>query len=264
MISENSIMKPVENDRDIVVIPNDIPEFTTPDYDLFDEKDANKYIMDLERMVRQSYEYREMVKYLRENMNMNSCSFLPNVTNENSFKIRIELHHSPLTLRDICATIMNKRMKNGENMNIEAVAYEVMYVHYCLMIGLIPLSETVHELVHTQYIFIPLDKVYGYYRQFINQYYDYIEPELLDKLDNLEKLTIEGSYNEQYKQVLEKKYIAVDMGENSQLDKLHDLQSLLKQKINESRDEFVTTTQSPQIIHPENIIRYVNPYEKID
>ena len=99
---------------------------------------------------------------------------------------------------------------------------------------------------------------------FIQQYYDYIEPELLDKLDNLEKLTIEGSYNEQYKQVLEKKYIAVDMGENSQLDKLHDLQSLLKQKINESRDEFVTTTQSPQIIHPENIIRYVNPHEKID
>ena len=48
MISENSIMKPVENDRDIVVIPNDIPEFTTPDYDLFDEKDANKYIIDLE------------------------------------------------------------------------------------------------------------------------------------------------------------------------------------------------------------------------
>ena len=62
-------------------------------------------------------------------------------------------------------------------------------------------------------------------------YYDYIDPELLDRLDELEKLTIEGLYNEQYKQVLEKKYVAVDMGGNSQLEQIHELQSMLKDRL---------------------------------
>ena len=46
-------------------------------------------------------------------------------------------------------------------------------------------------------------------------------------MDELEKLTIEGN-TDQYKQILEKKYISVDMGDNSQLEQLHDLQSMLK------------------------------------
>ena len=153
------------------------------DYDLMDDKDREKYIKDLERSVRSSYEYRQMVQYLREYMNMNSCAFLPNVTNDVNRRIRIELHHSPFTLHDICSIILNKRMKCNEILTIEAVAYEVMFVHYSLMVGLIPLSETVHELVHTQYLFIPTDKVYGYYRAFVQSYYNYIDPELLDKLD---------------------------------------------------------------------------------
>ena len=118
------------------------------------------------------------------------------------------------------------------------------------MVGLIPLSETVHELVHTQYIFVPVDKVYGYYRQFINAYYDYINPELLDKLDELEKLTIEGN-QDQYKQVLEKKYICVDMGDNSQITQLHDIQSMLKGRMKELREQEDTINYN--ISHPQNM-----------
>ena len=132
------------------------------------------------------------------------------------------------------------------------------------MIGLIPLCETVHELVHTQYIFVPVDKVYGYYRQFINTYYNYIEPELLDRMDELEKLTIEGN-TDQYKQILEKKYISIDMGDNSQLEQLHDLQSLLKNKMNEYRNDYSGNIQM-NLSHPENtkqVIRVGSPFEKI-
>ena len=264
MISENSIMKLQPNDIDIVHIPNELPPYEAEDYDFFDEKDKAKYIKDLERFIRSSIEYRNMVNYLREYMNMNSCAFMPKVTNENSFKIRIEIHHSPLTLYDICNIIFNKRSALGESLDIEAVAYEVLYVHYCLMVGLIPLCETVHELVHTQYIFVPVDKVYGYYRQFINTYYNYIEPELLDRMDELEKLTIEGN-TDQYKQILEKKYISIDMGDNSQLEQLHDLQSLLKNKMNEYRNDYSGNIQM-NLSHPENtkqVIRVGSPFEKI-
>ena len=226
----------VPNDIDVVVIPNNIPEFSVQDYDMFDEKDAAKYIKDLERFVRQSLEYKQMVQYLREYMNMRNCAFLPNVSNEFTPKIRIEIHHSPMTLYEICSIIIKKRMSLGESLNIEAVAYEVLYIHYCLMVGLIPLSETVHELVHNQYIYVPANRVYGYYKAFVAQYHEYIEPELLDKLNMVEKIAQDQIYND-YMQILEKKYIAVDMGDNSQLDQLGDTQKLLKERLSILRDE---------------------------
>lgn len=255
MISENSMMSIPVNENDIIKIPKDLPDMELEDYDLIDDKDREKYITDLERHIRASFEYRQMVQYLREYMNMNSCAFIPNVTNEFSRKVRIELHHSPFTLRDICCIILNKRMKNGEMLTIESVAYEVMFNHYCLMVGLIPLSETVHELVHTQYLFIPTNKVYGYYKAFLSVYKEYIDQELLDKLDELEKLTIAGTYNDTYKQVLEKKYITIDMEGNNQFEQLHDLQDILKQRLSEIKE-----AEKPQgifansnIIHPDNL-----------
>ena len=185
MIGENSMMSIPVNEVDVIKIPENVPDFEFEDYDLMDDKDREKYIADLERHVRSSFEYRQMVQYLREYMNMNSCAFIPNISNETSRRVRIEIHHSPFTLRDICCVILNKRMKNGEMLTIESVGYEVMFVHYSLMVGLIPLSETVHELVHTQYLFVPTNKVYGYYKAFVQTYYNYIDPELLDKLDEL-------------------------------------------------------------------------------
>lgn len=252
MITESCLNVVEDNDVDIIRIPDNIPPFQVEDYDFFDEKDLNKYIADLERFVRSSYEYRAMVQYLRNYMNMNYCAFMPAVTNEFTTKIRIEIHHSPFTLRDICVTIYNKRSKNRECLNIESVAYEVLYIHYCLMVGLIPLSETVHELVHSQYIFIPVDKVYGYYKQFVNTYYEYIDPELIDRLNELERLTIEGTYNSNYKQVLEKKYISVDMGDNSQLEELHNLQIILKDRLNEL-SENLPTSNNIAILNTENM-----------
>lgn len=255
MISENSMMTIPINEIDVVKIPKDVPDFEFEEYDLMDDKDREKYIKDLERCVRSSYEYRNMIQYLREYMNMNTCAFMPAISNETNRKIRIELHHSPFTLRDICCTILNKRMKTNDILTLEAVAYEVMFVHYSLMVGLIPLSETVHQLVHTQYLFVPTDKVYGYYKSFVKTYYNYIDPELLDKLDELEKLTIAGTYNDAYKTVLEKKYITVDMEGNNQFEQLHELQALLKQRLSDIResDKPKNDYANSAILHPENL-----------
>ena len=98
MISENSMMSIPVNEVDVVKIPQDLQPFEFEDYDLMDDKDRDKYINDLERMVRSSFEYRQMVQYLRDYMNMNNCAFMPNICNETGKKVRIELHHSPFTL----------------------------------------------------------------------------------------------------------------------------------------------------------------------
>ena len=68
MISENSMMSMPINDVNTVKIPENIPDFELEDYDLMDDKDREKYINDLERCVRSSFEYRQMIQYLRQQL----------------------------------------------------------------------------------------------------------------------------------------------------------------------------------------------------
>lgn len=187
IIRENSQISNQINSN--VFILDEIPEYDIQDYDIFNEKDNAKYLADIEKAVRSSYEYREYISYLRQYMDMNKCSFFENVSNQDTFKIKIHLHHCPLTLYDITVTVFNKRMYYKESLELEMVAKEVMYVHYFLMVGLIPLAETVHELVHNNYLFIPIDKVLGDYERFIEMYREWIPPETLDKLKALQDKT---------------------------------------------------------------------------
>ena len=83
---------------------------------------------------------------------MNKCSFYENVSNIDSNDIKIEIHHEPISLYDICIIVYNKR--NFFHENLSELLKEVMLLHYKLLIGLIPLAETVHELVHNKYLFI--------------------------------------------------------------------------------------------------------------
>lgn len=175
--------------KDILVI-DEIPPYDIQDYDIFDEKDFAKYVNDIEKIVRTSFEYHEFINYLREYMDMNKCSFFENVTNMNSYKIKIHIHHHPLTLYEISMIVFQKRNFYQESLEVEMVAKEVMYVHYFLMIGLIPLSETVHELTHKQIIFIPLDKVMGNWEEFLDTYEDFVLPETKDKIMRYREQTL--------------------------------------------------------------------------
>lgn len=174
----------------------ELPLYEIQDYDIFDEKDFRKYINDVKKAVRNSLEYRQYVQYLRQYMNMNECSFFENVNNMDTSKIKIEIHHSPYTLEDIVMTVFNKRMFYGEDVDVEDVAKEVMYIHYFLMVGLIPLSQTVHELVHNQLLFIPTSYVVGNYKEFEATYGHWIPDETKDKIKAYEDRTL--TYNHEY------------------------------------------------------------------
>ena len=144
------------------------PYFDKMPYDLLEEKSFKKYMTDLERSVRNSFEYRELISYLKNTEGMDVCSFLDNVTSRDNSRVKIEIHHSPLTLYDICLAVFRKRQQRKESTNIEAVAQEVMYLHYIGWVGLIPLSSMVHDMVHNQYLFVPTDKVRGNYKAFVD------------------------------------------------------------------------------------------------
>lgn len=232
----NSLVKIYELENPPAIIKMDeIPEYNLYDFDLNDEKSFKKYIQTLEKTVRSSYEYKAMVQYLREYMDMNQCAFYSNVNNTDTSKVRIEIHHEPFSLYDICLIVYNKRVAFNEPLDEEYVAKEVMYLHYNLLVGLIPLAETVHQLVHSQYLFVPTTAVLGKYREFVDRYEPYMLPEQLETLEHIEAAT--KVYRDDDAHVLlGKNYIYVDMSGSYELPKYEDIIGVLKEKIREVMD----------------------------
>ena len=136
------------NNSNTIIDIKELPYFDAEQYDFNDSKSFDRFISDLERIVRNSFEYRQFIGYLRNIEGMNECAVLENVNNKAESKVRIEIHHSPFTLYDICVIVFRKRSALNESLNINAVAEEVMYLHYICWVGLIPLSATVHDMVH--------------------------------------------------------------------------------------------------------------------
>lgn len=177
-------------DNSNIIIMDEIPEYDKEDYDLFNSKSFEKYLKDIEnKVIRQSMEYREFIQYLRNYMDMNKCAFFKNVTNINTAKIKIHLHHYPFTLYDLVITVYNKRCACKESLEVEMVGKEVMYIHYFLYVGLVPLAETAHELVHNQLLFVPLNIVLGKYNSFIEMYEKYIPDDAINRLNTYKELT---------------------------------------------------------------------------
>lgn len=175
-------------------------------------KDRVKYIKTIERICRSSLEYKNYIAFLRENINMTKCSFFNGVENGDagSKHIRIEIHHDPLTLFDITDTIITKFQENGTPLDSFMIADEVMANHYSNRVGLIPLSKTIHEMVHnSDKIFIPLHLVYGRYKEFFNEYGDYMSDELYKKLES--KITQTKSINTNTFDSLKVEYVYLDV-----------------------------------------------------
>ena len=169
----------------------EIPPCDINCYCLEDDKEYDHYLKDIEKYVRRSFEYRKFISYIRDYMQMNQCAFLANVTNTETFDIKIQMHHYPFSLYDIADIVAKKRSYYKESMDLEMTAKEVMELHYKLIIGLISLSETVHELSHSSRLFIPVDRVLGRYKIFVEYYRPFIDPKLLEILDRIEKYSEE-------------------------------------------------------------------------
>lgn len=218
---KNSKVEPITLDM--------IPDFDREDYDINDPKEFKYYIKCLENDIHRSIEYQRYINYLRENAGMNHCAFLPNVTNTETYKIKIEIHHEPLTLYDIVLAVFNKRSAMREDIDEFMVAKEVMYLHYTLQVGLIPLSETIHELVHNQYLFIPSNIVFGNYKKFVSMYRSFIEPETLETINKIEKMS--ENYNINDVRALLEPHI-VHINDNTCVYDKEELMNFIKNNIN--------------------------------
>ena len=248
MIDPNTIHEEYEYIDEVpeVIKISELPMYDRYDYDLNDDQSFKHYIDAVERNVRTSFEYRQMVSYLREYLDMNKCAFYENVTNADTTKIHIEIHHAPFLLRDICYIVYNKRASLGEPLDEELVAQEIMYLHYCNWVGLIPLSETVHELVHNNYIFVPSTKVLGNWKEFYNRYEPYMSPEQIEALNNIIEASKYSESEGAHRTLLSKKYIYVDASGAYDLPKMEDVAAMLKSRITELMDNPQKPVERPK------------------
>lgn len=228
-ITENIILPPL---KDKIILEH-IPEYDIEDYDLNKPKELMRFLFSIERLCRNSRSYKKLIGFLKEYLDMNQCSFYKNSNNIDTNGLKIHIHHSPLTLFDIVSTIYNKRKACGQSITPNMIAKETMFNHYKLLVGLIPLSETVHEIVHNGGLFIPTSVTYGYYQNFVKQYEPYMDKELLRILSNAEELSEKYDYAKQTK-ILTVKMVYIDPSGEYEFPSYKDLSNLLLTKIDQS------------------------------
>ena len=207
-----------------------IPQFDMEEYDFNNPKELTKFFFQVERVCRNSRLYKNLINFLREYSDMNKCSFFKNINNIDTYSMKIHIHHDPLTLFDIVNIVYNKKSALNEYISVASIAKEVMWNHYTMKVGLIPLSETIHEIVHNGYLFIPTNIVFGYYKTFIRDYEPYIEKSLKDTLLRNEFLSEEYNYEKETK-ILKYEPVYMDISGLYEIPKTEDILSILKERI---------------------------------
>lgn len=175
-IKVNSIVKPADMEYYI--------NFDNP-------KEKKKFIDRCERVIRSSLEYKDYIKFLKENCDMTQCAFFNHINSKEMKRVKIEIHHEPFTLYDYVTVVVDRMINDGEKLNDLLVADEVMALHYENMVGLIPLTKTIHQIIHSKEsnkLLIPINLCYGNYMAFLQKYEGKCSDEVIDALyDKLEE-----------------------------------------------------------------------------
>ena len=164
---------PTRPKRTLQITVDEMPQRKV--YVLKSQRDRDKLIKTCEKFIRSSMEYRDYMKFLRDNLNYNKCAILNNVSKGNGKKYSIEIHHEPFTLYDLVDIEITRREVTGEPIEVLRIAESVMELHYDGLVGLIPLTKTAHELIDSYKTFIPLQHIYQDYHKYYEQFEEYID-----------------------------------------------------------------------------------------
>ena len=188
---KNKLTQDVVNNEEKIELNLDVKDFDMSIAEIGDiEEIDNKLVNYIEREVRNSFEYRGYIQYLKEELDLTKCALLPNIDTKIT-PVSLEFHHFPFTLYDITETVAKSMVQKAKNKTVSCfdVAEEVVLEHFRNNIGLVPLTETLHQMAHNNAIIIPIDKVNGSYKDFIKKYRPFIEQ------DKIERIVMMESYN---------------------------------------------------------------------
>ena len=218
-------MRVAKNLKTNVIKIDEIPE---PEIDGYYKAITPKFIGYVEKLCRSSHEYRKLIEFLKNTLNIKSCAYMENYSLNNGFNI--EFHHHPLTLYDIVETIANKQKSESKDERVSdmEIAKEVLLTHYRLIIGLIPLNPTVHEAIHSEKLFCHPEMVLGDWRIFLDEYGDFITERTKTKLQEMEAMAKEIPYTH-IPDVLKKKPLFLDLKRKMLID--YDFNTLIANNI---------------------------------
>lgn len=154
------------------------------DIDYFkDEILYNRFVKEVEKLVRTSKEYSAFVGYIKNKLGINFCQVSSNIYE--SDKVVIEMHHGPIfTLYDICSVILNWFIKHGYKITTFRVANKVIDEHFAMRVQVVMMAITNHEAVHNRDIFLNVKQGIGNLNEFIKTYSDCLEDDQKYKIWN--------------------------------------------------------------------------------
>jgi hypothetical protein len=148
-----------------------------------DEEELSRFVKSVEGLARRSMELREYIRFLKEEVHMDHCHFLRGVSSDLA---DIEIHHHPLNLFEITEIVIRAHMCNErETTSTLLMAQEIVELHYDGLVGLVPLTKTIHELVHSGKLHVPPTAVWGNIAGFVERYKNHLSVQILSKLDKL-------------------------------------------------------------------------------
>lgn len=155
-----------------------------------EEKEMINFIKSVERIIRSSPEYRSLTNYIKSELKLNYCAFLNNLELGD---VSIELHHTPYNLHQLVEIVIRKHEIEAKVFNSYSIASEVMGLHFMNHVGLVPLSKSIHELVHSdQRFYIHRDLVLGDVDSFYRNYREYMSEELIHTYTGWKKYSDEN------------------------------------------------------------------------
>ena len=128
---------------------------------LYDERGRVSFIKNVTATVRKCPEYARYRVFLLENLDMGRCSILSDLAPEEVSAAGLEIHHAPLALYDICELVLGQMQVDQMRVTVFAVANRVMAYHWKGYVGLVPLTQTIHEAVHAGQVHVDPRTIFG-------------------------------------------------------------------------------------------------------
>lgn len=199
----------------------DIP---TPEVDMKYQFVSVPIIKYFTAMVRASFEYKSIIQHMKTFMDFDRCAFYEGYNLQNGFGV--ELHHSPFTLFDICQAVANKHMALDGFIRTMDVCEEVALLHFQFKVGLVPLNPTAHKLFHSGSLEIHPRLVKGYWKEFYEEYKEYLSEEASMKYNHACEMEQQES-NTSLPPILERKEFKIEVKNQTKLSGLNLTQLLI-------------------------------------
>lgn len=163
-----------------------------------DAKAKTKFIQTIESVVRKSPEYASFIKYCKTEAENNFCIIFNTLPSDINNKLKIEMHHFPLTLYDIVETVLNKYLMQNLPFTRISIANEVMEAHFALKIGIVPLSVSMHQLAHSGSLIIDVKNVFGNYEEFVDEYRVFMSDEAVARFSMAKTKSSQGDFMREF------------------------------------------------------------------